>query len=229
MWGLWGVIRWWEWYPHEWRECLVRGWKDRSSRDSPGSPWLGLRTSSAGGASSTPGQGTKIPHAVKNQNQETKRARKKDWSVSSATWGHGGKVAISEKRGWTLTKWRKSHLSGPPQFWKQDAVLWCRTEGQPDYVIWLRSQGREVTELGCEPRIPSSRPSPSAMLLWQRWPCIPGGSSLRIPVSFISTAHPQMCRHWGSCFWGARPPAWLILGFQSPKIWTLILNQVLAV
>ena len=139
MWGLWGVIRWWEWYPHEWRECLVRGWKDRSSRDSPGSPWLGLQTPSAGGASLISGQGTKIPHAVKNQNQETKRARKKDWSFSSATWGHGEKVANLEKGGWMLTKWRKSHLSGPPQFWKQDAVLWCRTEGQPNYVIWLRS------------------------------------------------------------------------------------------
>ena len=76
MWGLWEVIRWWEWYPHEWRECLVRGRKDRSFQDFPGSSWLGLRTSSAGGTCSIPGQGTKIPQAVKNQNKQKERERK---------------------------------------------------------------------------------------------------------------------------------------------------------
>ena len=148
MWGLWEVIKWWEWYPHEWRECFVRGRKDWSFGDFPGSPWLGLRTSSAGGACSIPGQGTKIPHAIKNQNKETKRARKEDWTFPSAMWGHGEKVAISEKRGWMLTNWRESHLSGSPQFWKQDAVLGHRTEGQANCVTGLGSHGQEVTALG---------------------------------------------------------------------------------
>ena len=44
----------------------------RVSRDLPGSPWLRLHASNAGGVGSIPGQGTKIPHAVWHSQKKKK-------------------------------------------------------------------------------------------------------------------------------------------------------------
>ena len=44
--------------------------------DFPGGQWLRLHTSNAGGTSSIPGWGTKIPHAMRHS-QKTERKKKK--------------------------------------------------------------------------------------------------------------------------------------------------------
>ena len=46
--------------------------------DFPGGQWLRLHTSNAGGTSSIPGWGTKIPHAMRHSQKTERKKKKKD-------------------------------------------------------------------------------------------------------------------------------------------------------
>lgn len=140
MWGLWEVIRWWEWNPHEWRVPCKGMKRPREAFGTPWESWSGLQTSVRGsrgggvrGASLVLVQELQIPHAVKNQNKQKERERKTEafplpcedmgrrWPAQKKgeCWPTGGRVIYQES----------------PQFWKQ--MLFLDAELKVRLTMWF--------------------------------------------------------------------------------------------